>query len=294
MIYKNSAIKDLDLKHYLSGLESVKEALIFANGLNSPCTEKVDFFSYWIGNNLNEKHLISFKSFFVTQNLSNCTIHFYSTQDLSNHPIIKFFKGRIKMHVFDPIKEVENTPLKGISLDPIIRHALNPALESDFFRLLLLYKYGGVYFDLDILFLRDLSPILQYEFEYQWGTELNMINGAVMRLKRESPIAREHLEQLKKSPARYGSLCWANDLYCRVKEKFDDLVIFPGTFFNTEWQCGISSETFFKKGPYSDLFFEGAFAWHWHNKWNSPFENGSKFDLLKKRTDLLYKEKFGD
>jgi hypothetical protein len=290
-IYRNSILQGIEC--YLPGLKAVEKSLSIAKKFDINYNIKTDFFSYWIGNNLNEKHLLSLKSFFVTQNLSNCTLHLYSTTDVSNHPVIAFFKEKIKTHIFDPIKEIEETPLDRSFLGPILRHELNPALESDFFRLVLLYKYGGVYFDLDILFLRDLAPLLQYEFEYQWGTELDMINGAVMRLKKESPIAREHIEQLKSTPAKYGSLCWANNLYCKVKEKFDDLIIFPSTFFNTEWQCGISSETFFKKCQYSDTMFEGAFTWHWHNKWNLNFEEGSKFDLLKKRTDLLYKEKFG-
>ena len=42
-----------------------------------------------------------------------------------------------------------------------------------------------------------------------------------------------------------------------------------------------------------DFLFLDAFAWHWHNSSNKDrdIQEGSKFDLLRKRTDKLLKER---
>jgi hypothetical protein len=77
----------------------------------------------------------------------------------------------------------------------------NCYLEGDVFRLLVLHKYGGIYIDMDVLILRDLSPLNELEFLYQWGTsgfnsnepEMTM-NGAIMRLDKNSSLSKEFLE----------------------------------------------------------------------------------------------------
>lgn len=41
------------------------------------------------------------------------------------------------------------------------------ASYSDLVRVLLLHLYGGVWLDMDVLLLRDLAPLLKYEFAYR-------------------------------------------------------------------------------------------------------------------------------
>jgi len=31
--------------------------------------------------------------------------------------------------------------------------------------------------------------------------------------------------------------------------------------------------------------YDGAFAWHWHNRWEQPIEAGCKFQLLEAQMD---------
>jgi hypothetical protein len=38
--------------------------------------------------------------------------------------------------------------------------------------------------------------------------------------------------------------------------------------------------------------YEGSFTWHWHNRWEEKIEEGSKFDLLDKKIETLFKNKF--
>ena len=34
--------------------------------------------------------------------------------------------------------------------------------------------------------------------------------------------------------------------------------------------------------------FDGAFTWHWHNKWDDLIEAGSKFDILEKKINAKF------
>ena len=42
-------------------------------------------------------------------------------------------------------------------------------------RLLVLHKYGGVWVDMDVVFLRDFKPLLDQEWMYMWGSETDFI-----------------------------------------------------------------------------------------------------------------------
>ena len=70
----------------------------------------------------------------------------------------------------------------------------------------------------------------------------------------------------------------------RAIERGRSITVFPSPFFNTEWQADPAFEPF-KNTPQSTNLYEGAFAWHWHNRWEQPIEPGSKFQLLESRID---------
>jgi hypothetical protein len=133
---------------------------------------------------------------------------------------------------------------------------------------------------------------MPYEWVYQWGSEIDRMNGAIMRLKKENSIGLKHLNILKDTPPLLNSLCWADKLYQKVRKEHKDLIVFPGAFFNSEWQIPLDGSKFMTKCEDSKKMFEGCFTWHWHNKWNLPFEKDSKFDLLKNKIETLYKERF--
>ena len=75
----------------------------------------------------------------------------------------------------------------------------------------------------------------------------------------------------------------------RAIERGTAITVFPSPFFNTEWQADPKFEPF-KKTPQSANLYEGAFAWHWHNRWEQPIEAGSKFQLLESQIDARLAE----
>jgi len=92
-----------------------------------------------------------------------------------------------------------------------------------------------------------------------------------------------------------NTINWSSDLYQKVRSYNTNWTIFPSCFFNSEWQDPKfnnpqSNETFqpFKQNNF-DLY-DGAFAWHWHNKWNSEIQEGSKWITLENKINNLLKK----
>lgn len=301
-MYYNTQIEDLnDIKLYQEGLEATNNSLEISKKILNTIDEKYNIFIYWIGNNVTYKHSVVLKSFLATQNLKNATLKIYSDEDLSKNSIFDRYKHfkQIEFNIFDVEEEIKGTVYENFKyVQEIKQHKFNPAYESDFFRLLMLYKYGGFYIDFDILILRDLSPLMNYDFFYQWGAypdNNNWINGAVMHLKKNSNANNYSSNLILNTYAIPYSLNWASELYLQVKHVHPEIVIFPAAFFNSEWQCNHVenvtnniTEHPFKKNSRSNDLFEGAFTWHWHNRWNEDIEEGSKFNIL----DKILEEKF--
>jgi hypothetical protein len=290
-------------KLYNCGENYVNNCIDFCKKFNKNIKEDYNIFLYWIGDNVNYKHSLVIKSFLTTQDLKHARLKIYSDKDLSKKEIFKPFLNysSIQFYIFDVYDEIKGTIFEDNFLytNQIKNHEYNSAYESDFFRVLMLNKYGGFYIDFDVLILRDLSPLLKYDFLYQWGCEKDypLINGAIMHLRKNSDINNLMSELLIKSGTRpgNGSLHWASDLYNKVRNQNENLIVFPSCFFNSEWGLTVSELSLLEpltKHKFSDKFFNGPFTWHWHNRWEEEIKEGSKFDLMDKRINKIYYENF--
>ncbi len=252
-----------------------------------------------------DKELECIKSYFATQNLEKTKLIVWSDYDISHNPLIQPFKDKMELRVYDPIKEAKGTPLEH-EYDKLKAADSKHYLQSDLLRLLVLYKYGGVWVDMDIVFLRDFKPILDQEYMYQWGSEINYgKQGAcatVLAMKKQSEFSCKMLEVLKTMPVTGGTV-WGKDTFARLWQVYPNFTIFPSTFFNTEWLISKTDIEFrnLLGSPFGfskietdkDFLFLDAFAWHWHNTSSKDelIEPGSKFDLLRERTNLLLKDR---
>jgi mannosyltransferase OCH1-like enzyme len=154
--------------------------------------------------------------------------------------------------------------------------------DGDLFRILVLHNYGGVYADMDTVLLRSLGIFLDQEFVYQWDKYDDIYAPALMRLRKGGAFARELVQGLIEiKPGKYN---WGRENVRRAIERGKAITVFPSPFFNTEWQADPKFEPF-RKTPQSANLYEGAFAWHWHNRWQQPIEAGSKFQLLESLMD---------
>jgi hypothetical protein len=289
--------------YLFDSVERVFQSLEYAKSLPIPdWKEETTFHFYWrVPKEFDRKQALPVKSAVVTQDLSKTKIILWSNVDLSNNPYVKPLLPFIELKIWNLEQEVKNTPLenskvvKGVVDDPLCY------LGGDLFRLLCLYKYGGVYIDMDVVVLRDFLPILPYEFMYQWGSSgtvptggepILKQNGAIMRLKQNSTLATDLLKELELTPAKPNTTCWGTELYHKVWNKNKNWTTFPCAWFNTEWGMSRTIQPFKKnfEGNESSQLFDGAFTWHWHNKWDEPIQDGCKFQILENLVEEKFKQ----
>lgn len=253
------------------------------------------FHIYWfVGSEFERKQILSIKSYLATQNLKNTKLIFWSNIDLTENKYLKPYLKFIEFRIYDPVNESIDTILEN-KLDILKVNDRKNWAGGDLFRILILNNYGGVYVDTDVVFLRDFAPLLKDEFMYKWGLEKNMINGAVMRMFKKSKLCSDLLYEISRMGPAPNTVIWSTILYERVRKYNKDWIVYPSAFFNSEWQdydyvrpeCNPQP---FKKNTLIKLY-DGAFSWHWHNKWDHEIEDGSKWQILEERINNLLKEK---
>jgi hypothetical protein len=283
-----------DLELYKPDKNSYLESLEIAKEIKNTTNEKINFNCFWrVPKDFGRKQLAVIKSILVNHNINDIQINLYSNVDLSNNIHLKGVLPYINLKIWDPVKESKDTILENdATLDGL--YDSRCWIEGDLFRLLILHNYGGFYLDMDLLVLRDLSPLNNLEFLYQWGTsgfsefepKITM-NGAIMRLNKRSDLSKEFLLRVKQTPPYKDSTCWGNTLYSKITD--NDLLVLPGIWFNSEWGFEGTENDPFKRKEKIELF-DGAFTWHWHNKWDDSVEEGCKFEVLEKLHDNKFKE----
>jgi hypothetical protein len=256
---------------------------------------KMVFHCFWrVPREFGRKQLAVLKSIIVNHT-HGVEINLWSNVDLSTNEYIKEVLPYINLKLWNLENEIKNTILEDCSfMRPNVVNDSNCYLEGDVFRLLVLHKYGGIYIDMDVLVLRDMSPLNEFEFLYQWGTsgfnlnepEITM-NGAIMRLNKKSPLSEEFLEILKLTPPSKNSFDWGNRMYSKITN--NDLLVLPGVWFNSEWGFDETSCNPFKNVGEVELF-DGAFTWHWHNRWDDLIETGSKFYVIEQLHNKILNE----
>lgn len=252
--------------------------------------EKVKFHQY--SEVKNDLQLLTIESYFATQNQEHTELILWSDYDITENIRLTPYKDRITFRVFNPVELAKNTDLIS-KPELLLAKDSKHYMMSGLLRFLALYKEGGVWFDNDMVLLRDLKPILDQEFAYVWAREFKDFTkfgpcAAFMGIKKQSKHAQLCIEELINSPVCPNSTSRDCDMLARVYER-KLFTVFPSAFFNTEWQ--MEDETRLRKGWFtktkeSEELFLDAFAWHWHGSGGdmSPkkIEEGSKFDLIRK------------
>jgi hypothetical protein len=273
--YKNWNVLDCE-ELYLSSVSN-EQRLQYASMME----EKTIFHTYWKGT-FSAKQAFSIKSLLCTQNLDNVEVWLWIDGDIDDaNPYLTELKGRIKIKQWCIDKEIIGTPFESIRS---YFHTANSSMsqkdlasQGDNFRILSLYKYGGVYFDLDVMFLKDFEPLLRGdEFVYAWEFQ-TYANSAILYLRKNSELA-EYL--VNKMIQKKSANPWI--LFNYTDKKLMRLRNYPCTFFDPLW-TGYTEDMPYKE--FSDFFrrfgnafpqkpihthkefFQGAFAYHWHNQW---------------------------
>ena len=284
----------------LANHNNYDKAISLAKDIKGLYKKPVIFHCYWNGKNLNEKHFYSILSCYYFNVLNK------------NHKIILWLENNIpnnfniEISKYCEIRQFSiDNERKGTCLEDkeIIYHpdARIKTEESNCYRMLLLYKYGGCWFDLDCLFLRSFDPIfVNYENEiclYQWESQPYPNNAIFISLTPKSSKMKSCIEYINNLKKGWGFQ--RSNLKYNIKEL--DMLVLPCSWFDAGW---VKTETiekesfkkFFKatdKQYNFENFFTGAFCYHWHNKWNSKIEDTSimsqLINIIKRKLKLIKK-----
>lgn len=259
-----------------------------------------------------EKELLCIESYLSTQNLEKTKLILWSDYDISNNELIKPYKGLIDMRVYNFKEESKGTILEG-NLQLENANDTKHYMKSGILRFLVTYKYGGVWLDMDMVLLRDFKPILDQEWAYMWGSEMDFFNfgpcAAIMNIHKGSEHGKICLEEIVKTEMIPDSTVLDHVLLAKVYSK-KRFYVFPSAFFNTEWQMNVewvdgvrkydpngdgtkTESGWFDKNEFSNYLFESAFSWHWHNSTykNHKIQKNSKFNLLQIKMKNILKSK---
>lgn len=245
------------------------------------------FHSYWYGK-IERKQLFSIKSVLVTQ--PNSVVWLWIDEHTWDDNLELMQKlndmDSIKIIKYCALNEVKGTPFEDLPSSHFTQSE-NLPFRADAFRILILYKYGGLYFDLDIMFLRDIRSLIDWEFIYCWENQ-PYGNNAIIYLHREE--TKGQLFRIVKKTNSFQPwriFNYANNL--------KNVMSYPTAFFDPLWLFDAGEggsypyhitnwDEFFNKRMDKDLnyqdFFKGCYAFHWHNRWSLEVVKDSCFDLF--------------
>jgi hypothetical protein len=281
---------------------------------NASGAERTLFHFYWCGD-FNRKTAFSLKSFLATQDLARAESWLWLDVASGDQGAnVAKYMGPLLSHFvvrhYDPANESHGTPFEGAG---DLLNSPNPVAKSDAFRFLVLHSYGGVYADLDTLFLRDFRQLLDSDlgsgaFCYRWSGQ-RFSNSAILHLTRASALGIAMIEHFR----RVGS-CHPQKALRHEDHQNTDLVELPCSFFDPLWlhfdkheRNGIAPfghfndffrqfGLFFRRDPRIRTiadFFPGAFVYAWHNRWKAREARSSYFAMFEQEIDGVLAQKFG-
>ena len=283
-------LKDIDYDNIDKGIEYLRN-----NKFNYylPEGEKTIFHVYWYGL-MNHKQICCINSYLATQDLSNTELWVWldcETYEQCQNLIPKHNNISVKKYIPDVL--AKNTRFEG---NPIINQNKFLKFRSDLARILFLHKYGGLYYDLDMILLKDLQPLLGIEFCYTWST-MKCGNNAILRIKKNSELSNQLIDKYLKIIPTKKFVVWYNQFIFTNEIK---ITCFPSVMFDPVWNLSYTKtkskwtklsdfDSFFKRTDESvNPFFDNQiFAYHWHSRQNIDVEPDSFFDKIEIRHNKL-------
>lgn len=267
--------------------------------------ESFVFHSYW-QHGFGRKQALSVKSLLIKERElfranPDTTVVIWTEDDpnetATNPWIQQMVSLGVQIRYYDPAAEAVGTPLEGN--DIVTKAYEKTAFHSDWVRLIELYKYGGLYFDLDILFLKDITPLIRKygEFAYPWITRRGKINNAFLRFKKKSPVITDLLVRAGNERRATGVHGFSGFM---IKYKPRDLNLIPYElidfcwldwvlcpYFNFRWFFKSWNNLGWLKKRRAMNGFKSSYVYHWHNRWNDPIMDGSPFERFEREFDAI-------
>ena len=263
---------------------------------------------------ITDKHILTVKSILATQN--NPTVYFWIEDSLRamtspSYGRLMQFSKHVEVKVFDD-KVIDMLDVPPATKSKIKQYYnmmgyADVRYRSDVFRFIVLTVFGGVYLDLDMLLLRDLTDIHVRQWCSKMGPGSELGDGAILKLEKGNKDCEQIYLNDPNNPQ-----CYVISNALDYKHENLDIVSFPNAFFDILWGHphsqdgkrgleidGIRMEDFpefFERTDDDvslDTFFRGCFAYHWHNRWEAPEYRDSYAGKLNASFDEVIREKYG-
>lgn len=173
------------------------------------------FFFYWSGQDFQYVNYLCVLSLLKTNRIQRCEIY-YEEEPINNRN-------------WDELKRLGKVKLVRLNYDELFKACgirkedFNEFFDkaktnhkSNLFRYIILYRYGGIYIDFDMIIIRDLEPLLNtglfvgfQGYTSRFSRFRDSINGAIMGSVEKSPILAMCLERVKKLSKGVEKFSWA-------------------------------------------------------------------------------------
>lgn len=282
-------------------------ALLKSN--STPPLPSVIYHTFWSSRftSFSDDQVASLRSFIATQSSSATLYLWISAED---HAVLKQSKSwqtistphRIDIKIIDSETEslIHDTPLASSwQLHNIneIKHLL---------RLATLYRYGGVWFDLEVLFLRDMAPLLGQEWLSQAhclessysSTSGSRYEGVFLHFFKGSPYLCEmmteanaqltHTSPLHQLPS-LGSHLYARIYHRLLEHRMQTWAVLPWCFTDPS-QCLAKNSlpSVFRNARFDNNMLSSVFAYHWHKSWTSSPGSIYKFLVSQHKESVAW------
>jgi hypothetical protein len=227
---------------------------------------KTYFHTYWDSSVLTDKHVDTIRSFLATQNLEfNQLLIWTLDKALLEREIPK-----------DDNIQIQDTA----SLFTNRTESSERSTDKNWIQLNSLNKFGGVWFDLNVLFIRDMSPLLTQEWTTEGGCKAkDSFNGAFVHFFKNSPFLCEVMNQYKGKESL--DQVYQHTYYQLLENKIEPWSILPWCYTDPS-NCQRSNSlpsAFQSNADFSKFNLQKVFAYHYHSSfWNS--KPGSLYKYL--------------
>ncbi|XP_059470842.1 alpha-1,4-N-acetylglucosaminyltransferase-like [Neocloeon triangulifer] len=211
----------------------------------------------------------------------------------TRNPALKKLLSKARNLILATVKNIEvvkGTPLEATSTNKFLETKFPVEHLSDFLRLGLLWKLGGVYMDLDLLTFRNIDEILSLKNFLAADTK-DKINSCMMGFQRNHPFLKSIMDMVNKSynPQVYSTvprslnLATVDTFGMKVEEAINKGRVKDVHFLNYTVISPITYENYFTlydemKGVLTEFMFKNSFGVHlWHSL-------GSKIKLKRTST----------
>jgi len=242
---------------------------------------------------------LALKSLLSAHGVDSCTIILWTDNAAKAAEALPTVRPFLEIREWSTQAELIGTPLEG-GLSNVTLRELNEfhyTRITDLLRLVVLWKYGGFWLDLDVLVLRSFVPLSTgRDFTYQWGCQ-KTVNNAIIFARQGSAFITALMKELILRQENKDNYAWGVSIFGPVLERNPSLAqILPCCFFDADWllsECDVSAWSnplrWGFQGPMtgsppelpsSSLFYPSSFAYHWHNAWDEWPAAGGPYAML--------------